>query len=142
MRPITIITGFIFLILNPQVFAEGLLTNMTFLGTNKYTVKHPEVAKEYLFDIKTYNVDAHKNLERQISANLPKNPVEAQRIANERIEKLEQAEVLSLFKGTILLLQWDIKKLPAFVFEDGKYVIYGVTDTSTAIKRYVNSRKR
>jgi integrating conjugative element protein (TIGR03757 family) len=135
------IIGILFIGITSQVNAKDHLKKITFLGNNQYTIKHADVASEYLFDIDTYNLDAHKNLEIEISSDLPKDPVEAQRIANKRIAKLDQAEVLNLFKGTMLMFQWDIKKIPAFVFEEGKYVIYGVTDTSTAIKRYVNSRK-
>ena len=55
---------------------------------------------------------------------------------------MDKTRAMRLFKGVALLVEWDIKKLPAFVFGEGQYVIYGVTDTNTAIKRFINSRKR
>jgi integrating conjugative element protein (TIGR03757 family) len=117
-------------------------TKITYLGTNDKKVKHPDVATEYQFELEVFNLDDLSNLEAEIVKGLPKDPAEAERIANERMKGLDNKKAMHLYKGVALLIQWDIKKLPAFVFEDGRYVIYGVTDTASAIKRYVNSRKR
>lgn len=124
------------------VMANEKPSKLTFLGTNQYPISYPEVASEYQFDIEAFNLDALSNLEKEIIKDLPTDPMEAERIANERMGNLDEARAMRLFKSIALLIEWDIKKLPAFVFGEGDYVIYGVVDTATAIKRYVNSRKR
>ncbi len=126
----------------PTVDASEALPKMTFLGTNQRSILHSEVAAEYQFNIEVFNLDELSNLEAEVTKDLPEDPVEAERVANERMGSLDKEKAMRLFKGVALLIQWDIKKLPAFVFGEGEYVVYGVTDTATAIKRYVNSRKR
>ena len=121
--------------------AGEAITKMTYLGTNKKTILNPEAAKDHQFEIEVFNLDELSNIEAKVTNNLPKDPVEAERIADERIGSLDKTKAMRLFKGVVLLIEWDIKKLPAFVFDEGQYVIYGVTNTATAINRFVNSRK-
>jgi integrating conjugative element protein (TIGR03757 family) len=126
----------------PITYASEAVTKLTFLGTNQKTILNPEVATEYQFEIEVFNLDELSNIETEVTKNLPNNPVEAERLANERMGSLNKTRAMKLFKGVALLIEWDIKKLPAFVFGEGQYVIYGVTNTATAINRFVNSRKR
>ena len=122
--------------------ASDAFTKMTYLGTNQKTILHPEAATEYQFEIEVFNLDELSNIEAEITHNLPLDPVKAEQLANERMGSLDKTKAMKLFKGVALLIEWDIKKLPVFVFGEGNYVIYGVTDTSIAIKRFVNSRRR
>jgi integrating conjugative element protein (TIGR03757 family) len=122
--------------------ASDAFTKMTYLGTNQKTILHPEAATEYQFEIEVFNLDELSNIEAEITHNLPLDPVKAEQLANERMGSLDKTKAMTLFKGVALLIEWDIKKLPAFVFGEGNYVIYGVTDTATAIKRFENSRRR
>ena len=122
--------------------ASDAFTKMTYLGTNQKTILHPEAATEYQFEIEVINLDELSNIEAEITHNLPLDPVKAEQLANERMGSLDKTKAMTLFKGVALLIEWDIKKLPAFVFGEGNYVIYGVTDTATAIKRFENSRRR
>lgn len=116
---------------------------LTYLGTNQYPIKNAEMAREYGFLLSQHNLDALNNLEAEITKGLPlDNLAEAQRIANERFNQLSEEQGVELLRGPARLVQWDIKKLPAFVFGDGQYVIYGVTDTDAALRRYRNSRRR
>ena len=126
----------------PITYANEAVTKLTFLGTNQKTILNPGVAREYQFEIEVFNLDELSNIEAEVTNNLPKDPVEAERIADERMGSLDKTKAMRLFKGVVLLIEWDIKKLPAFVFGEGQYVIYGVTNTATAINRFVNSRKR
>jgi integrating conjugative element protein (TIGR03757 family) len=141
MKPIFIIVLIFFQCLSVTNAGEAI-TKITYLGTNQKTILNPEAAKEQKFEIEVFNLDELSNIEAEVTKNLPKDPVEAERIADERMGSLDKTKAMRLFKGVALLIEWDIKKLPAFVFDDGQYVIYGVTDTATAINRYVNSRKR
>jgi len=122
--------------------ASEAITKLTYLGTNQKTILNPDAVKDHQFELAVFNLDELKNIESEVTKNLPDDPVEAERLANERMGNLDKTRAMGLFKGVALLIEWDIKKLPAFVFDEGQYVIYGVTDTTTAIKRFINSRKR
>jgi integrating conjugative element protein (TIGR03757 family) len=141
MKPIFIIALILFQSLSVTNASE-VFTKMTYLGTNQKTILNPEAAKDHQFEIEIFNLDELSNIEAEVTNNLPKDPVGAERIADERMGSLDKTKAMRLFKGVALLIEWDIKKLPAFVFGEGQYVIYGVTDTAIAINRYVNSRKR
>ena len=122
--------------------ASEAFTKVTYLGTNQKTISNPNAVTEMQFELEVYNLDELKNIEEEVTNNLPDDPVVAERLANERMDNLDQAKAMRMFKSVALLIEWDIKKLPAFVFGEGEYVIYGVTETATAIKRFINSRKR
>ena len=122
--------------------ASEAFTKVTYLGTNQKTISNPNAVTEMQFELEVYNLDELKNIEEEVTNNLPDDPVVAERLANERMDNLDQAKAMRMFESVALLIEWDIKKLPAFVFGEGEYVIYGVTETATAIKRFINSRKR
>ena len=114
-----------------------------FLTTNQYPIKNDADAQRNGFELRVYNLDAHLNMEKKISACLPQNNIkEAERIANERLEKLDWKELQSAFQGMALASDWDIRKAPAFVFNEGQYVVYGVTDVGEALKRWLDYQSR
>ena len=122
-----------------NALANEALTRITYLGTNHYQISHAENVSDYQIEI--FNLDELNNLEKEITSNLPSDPIQAERLANARMQDLDNEKAMRMFKSVALLIEWDVKKLPAFVFGDGEYVIYGVTDTAIAIQRFVNSRK-
>ncbi len=114
-----------------------------YFGTNKYKLAVKQAS------IENYNLDELNNLEdvltKKITAGspLPKDPEAMDRVANERMEKLDLVHTMHINKrlfhivqGVARLVRWDIKKLPAFVFDNGQYVVYGVTDPHKAISKY------
>ena len=113
---------------------------LTYFGTNNFKITNDQAAKQYQLGLFVYNLDALHNLEASIRENLPEDPDEAIRIGTERMNALDESVTEGILIGSVLLLKWDIKKLPAFVFGDGKFVVYGVTDTNAAIKYFLNSR--
>jgi len=123
------------------VFADESIL-ITYLGTNDYVMSNSYAVEQSAYQFESYNLDDLSNLENEITKELPADREEAQRIANKRMELINESNSIQIFKGVARLIQWDIKKLPAFVFGDGEYVIYGVSDADIAIKRFVNSRKR
>lgn len=130
------------MLMSCNLLAQTSTNTITFIGNNDYQIKQSNLATEYQFHLVSYNLDGLKNLEKSIIKDLPKDIQKAQKIANQRLDDIDQSVMVSLFKASSLLLKWDIKKIPAMVFGDGEYVIYGVTDTGIAIKRFLNSRKR
>jgi len=114
-----------------------------YIGTNKLQAINDDYAHSMGINLIKLNLDGHINLEKKISEGLPDNNYEeAERIANERLEKLDPEFVKQSFQGIALMVQWEITKAPAFVFDGGRQVIYGVTDTKQALKRWNYYRMR
>ncbi len=109
---------------------------VTFIGTNQYQPVNVEAAEAFGVRLMTFNLDGHRNLERELSKNLPTDLMEAERIANERIKAMAPGRLQAAFQGIAMALQWDIRKAPAFVFNEGEAVIYGITDVVVALKRW------
>lgn len=134
------------LLLLSQGLSQGLAIageslSVTFLGTNQHKVAGTDEMPSDI-DFATYNLDAKRNLEFELGKDLPlDDEVKAQRIATARLDAMGQAPIMRSMQSISLMIRWDIKKLPAVVFGDGKYVIYGITDMPTALKIFRNSRK-
>ena len=110
---------------------------MYYLGTNSHPINNTSNVRSHGYVLNEYNMDGHLNLEKELSEGLPQNDIElAEKIANERLEKVDWSKLQKAFQGLALATAWDIKKLPAFVFGDGQFVIYGVTDANEAIRRW------
>jgi integrating conjugative element protein (TIGR03757 family) len=125
----------------PLVLAAGPVA-VTYIGSNKHPLVNAEAVDYYDVTLSVYNIDGHRNLEEQLSAGLPQNYAEAEKIANERLMAMDGKAVQDAFRGVALTLLWDLKRVPAIVFGDGEQVIYGVTDLSEALKRYSFFRSR
>ena len=115
---------------------------VVYLGTNAYPLHNADQAARYGVRLVQYNLDGHRNLERRLSADLPQNLEEAERIVNERLAALDGEALQNAFRGIALAIQWDIRKAPAFVFDNGQAVIYGLTDAEVALKRWQYDRTR
>ncbi len=108
-----------------------------FITTDSYPVESADVAKDSGYELIVYNLDKHRNLEKKLSIGLPMDDVEkAQKIASQRVSKLDPVMIKNLFNGIIYSINWDIRKVPAFVFNDGESVIYGVTSVDEALDRF------
>ncbi|MEW8139162.1 MAG: DUF1525 domain-containing protein [Candidatus Thiodiazotropha endolucinida] len=119
----------------PLALADAPLA-VTYIGTNAHTLVNAKAAEHYNVALSVYNIDGHRNLEKELSADLPQNFVEAEKIANDRLMALDGKAIQDAFRGVALTLQWDLRKVPAIVFGDGDQVIYGVTNLDEALKRY------
>ena len=129
---------FVLLVFTSSISMAGSsMTVVYFLGTNQYPLTNAASAATQGFELKQFNMDGHLNLEKKLSEGLPQNDLEkAEKIANERLEKMDWSILQTAFQGLALAAAWDIKKLPAFVFGEGKFVVYGVTDAKEAINRW------
>lgn len=127
----------------PLVVAEETAQpTVVFIGTNQFPAINVESAEAFGILLKQFNLDAHRNLEKKLSEGLPTDLVEAERIANERLMALPGLEVQAAFQGIALATQWDVRKAPAYVFDSGGSVIYGITDLAVAMKRWQYARMR
>lgn len=118
---------------NEDLLLDGLPW-LVYIGSNDYPPENVPSGESARANIATLNLDAPRNLEVQLSEGLPTHDREAAlRIANERFDALSEDQVQAIFRPLALVMDWDIRKVPAVVFGGGQYVIYGVTDIAQAL---------
>lgn len=107
-----------------------------YLGTNAHPLVNAWAADNFDVVIEDLNLDGHENLERQLTINLPSNIDAALVEANRRLQAMPINGIQNAFKATTIALRFNIQKAPAFVFNNGQSVIYGITDAEEALKRW------
>lgn len=86
-----------------------------------------------------YEVDGLDKLSESLSENLPNDAEAAKEIALQRIARLGDElrwTVEHAIEGITRAKNYDLKKLPAVVFDEGESVVYGVTDVNRALAIY------
>ena len=82
-------------------------------------------------------LDASQRIEETMSADLPANPQEAERLMRARMQSGEwetmEAELQRNAEGLAKAKALGVTKIPAIVIDD-RYVVYGVSDVSRAIE--------
>lgn len=89
-----------------------------------------------------YLLDGLQLLEAELSAGLPGDEAQAQKLASERMRRLGpqlQQRVSNVAKGLTLARQYGIEHVPAVVI-DGSAIVYGVTDVEQAVALYLQRR--
>lgn len=131
------------------VLAQGVsdlsavqMQKVYFIGTNHHTLMNAHSAEEFDVVIENTNLDGHKNLEQFLSKDLPQDMEAAELEANRRLETMDAQEIQNAFNGMAIAMRFDIKKAPAFVFDEGRAVIYGLTDAREALKRWAYYKSR
>lgn len=92
------------------------------------------------YEVRRYNLDAPQTLLARISQHLPATQDAAKRALEAQLhqrgpQSLHQ-QLLTAYQGLSLATQYRIDRYPAVVFEQGRAVVYGVTDLNQALLRY------
>jgi integrating conjugative element protein (TIGR03757 family) len=85
-----------------------------------------------------YQLDALQRLEAELSQGLPADEAQAQRIAQQRMQRMGavlQQRVANASQGLMLAREYGIERVPAVVI-DGKAIVYGVADVAAAVAAY------
>lgn len=92
------------------------------------------------YDVKLYNLDAPKQLFADLSQNLPANPEAAKRTLEQRMQQhgrqALQQQLIAAYQGLSVAIQYQVDRYPAVLFDQGRAVIYGVTDLQQALDLY------
>ncbi|HET9644730.1 MAG TPA: TIGR03757 family integrating conjugative element protein [Burkholderiaceae bacterium] len=89
-----------------------------------------------------YQLDALQRLEAELSQGLPADEAQAQRIAQQRMQRMGaalQQRVANASQGLMLAREYGIERVPAVVI-DGKAIVYGVADVAAAVAAYRRSQ--
>ena len=88
--------------------------------------------------VDVYAIDGIERFEAELSRELPDGPDAARRIIQERIARLDKAQMQRVQRAALGLskaMQYGVDRYPAIVF-DGRAVVYGVSDVEVALHRY------
>lgn len=93
--------------------------------------------------VRYFTIDAQVRLDEALSKDLPADPEQARTIALQRIQALDRPglakELSESVEGLLLAQRYGISRYPAVVFDEGKSVVYGVTDLREALRWYQQS---
>jgi integrating conjugative element protein (TIGR03757 family) len=112
--------------------ADTNLPLVVYIGNNQYPPTRIEAFQHAGYTVGVYNLDAPRNLEERLTRDLPADRQAAEAQVQQRFEALPVEAVIEMFQPAALLVQWDIRKIPVFVF-DRKAAVYGVTDAARAL---------
>lgn len=90
-----------------------------------------------------YDLSLPEQVNAQYLPELPGDPAVAEKMAREFFasEKGKQfKDALKIaYRGQLTVARYQLKKIPAIVFEHGRYVVYGLTDLTRAHALYLNA---
>jgi len=124
--------------------ADDFLANpprVVYIGTNDDPMEYAEAIERLDIPFAALNLDAQRNLEMRLAEDLPTDRDAASALIQQRFEALD-TDVRSVFHALVLTARWDIRKTPAFVFDRGAAVIYGVTDARVAVSAWRRWQRR
>lgn len=86
-----------------------------------------------------YDLDAAKDLQVALSANLPGDPKAAEALVRARLAENTATALIEratkAWQGAVLARTYGIDRIPAIVFE-GRAIVYGATNAGEALERY------
>jgi integrating conjugative element protein (TIGR03757 family) len=87
-----------------------------------------------------YDLSEPNRIKHQLNLKLPPDEKIAMAKAKQFFQtpegKAYQVAMRDAYRGRQMMMQYQLSKIPAIVFEDGKYVIYGTTDVPRAARLY------
>jgi integrating conjugative element protein, PFL_4709 family len=96
-------------------------------------------------EVKTYNIDDAERLTANLAIGLPPDREQAKAALERRFKEqgmeAVQKHFTQAFQGRIVGVQYGINRYPAIVFDQGKAVVYGVTDLNRAVAIYREWRR-
>lgn len=111
---------------------------VTYFGNNQYPPQNVDWLKSQAgVTLLLINLDDHRNLEKELAAGLsPSDPTRTTAIAQERVKVIPPSRLEALFTGPMKAREWQVMRVPAVVFGEGRSVVYGVRDLQEAIERW------
>jgi len=91
-------------------------------------------------DVIYYDLSAPARVKKQLAPSLPADEkialVQAKAFFETSEGKAYKIAMRDAYRGKQKMMQYQLSKLPAVVFEGGTYVIYGTTDVAQALRLY------
>lgn len=88
-----------------------------------------------------YDLSLPEQVNARYLPEFPNDPVRAEKMAREFFASAKgqeyQAEMKNAYRGQLKVAQYQLKKIPAVVFDSGRYVVYGTHDPVQAHSLYI-----
>ncbi len=92
--------------------------------------------------IEYYNLDQFQSIINQINVKLSALPPEEAKIQAKQLIEKYQPQLQAAGQGIKYAQQYNITKVPAIIFDNGVYKVFGQTDLQTAIQEYRQWQKQ
>lgn len=118
------------------------ITVEVFANSAMHITPAGEARSELPYKIDVYYVDGLQMLEQSLNQELPQTEPEARQWLAEnqaRIQREVAPVAIAAANGMALAQHFKIKRLPAIVI-DRKAVVYGLTDVTEAVERFIESQ--
>ena len=102
--------------------------------------------KDQGIQLSLYNLNAPDSLLTQFDQGLPNDLEQAKKAILNRFqnighEKLKQ-QFMTAYQGVIKSTEYGLDRYPAIIFDQGKAVVYGITDLKSALLKYQHWHKK
>lgn len=95
--------------------------------------------------ITLFDLSAPERVQRSLAPKLSPNPQDAQRAAQAFLNSAQgqdfKQQMREAYRGKVLMMEYGLTRIPAIVFDSGKYVVYGTTDIAESVRLYDHYRK-
>ncbi len=110
---------------------------MTLITYNGRPAVNVEAARALGIAVQSLNLDALSNIAAFLLQDVPRDPEqekEAVALIQSRIDDINPNDLASVFRAQLYAKRWDIRRVPALVFNQGEAVLYGITDFEQALE--------
>ena len=114
----------------------GFAKQIDVFTNDAYKVNSLKAAGSQGWNIQLYNMDQYLKLKKEMSFSRPNTESQARAIAEEKMKNVSVERLRVSLRGAMKAVQYDIRKIPAVVFNGGEAVVYGVRDIDVAINMY------
>lgn len=135
------------LIFSMVVQAETHLpSNIEVIYDHQNHITGSQWVKNQGISLSLYNLNSPDNLLAQFDQGLPSKLDQAKQVILARFqnighEKLKQ-QFMTAYQGVIKATEYGLDRYPAIIFDQGKAVVYGITDLKAALRRYQHWQKK
>lgn len=119
----------------------GFAKQMDVFTNDAYGANSLKAAVSQGWNVRLYNMDEYLKVKKEMSFSRPNTESQARALAKEKMKKVSVERLRTSLHGAMKAIQFDIRKIPAVVFNDGEAVVYGVRDIDVAINMYEQWRK-
>ncbi len=126
------------IIASQQVIAENSIIEV--ITSDAYPVTGIAALQKKGITVKLYNFDDGPRMVKQLEANLPRGEKAATKAMALRLKKIGDAALARMFSDAFQAIsigtERGLTQYPAVIFENGRSVVYGVTDLPRAMTLY------
>lgn len=115
--------------------------SLDIITSDQYPVTGIDMTRQQGLPVHVYNLDDGKRLVKRLAGKLPPNQVVAKQQLENTFKRMGPAAIRQAFSNAFraqqVAVQYGLDRYPAIVFNQGKAVVYGVTDVGEAIGRAI-----